>query len=231
VPFKGPVGSKRRLAGLLNETERASLSLAMLDGVLDALLATPGIERVLLLRPADAIRWPVSHPRLTFLDEIHESDGVPTLDNLNGALRQAQAHAESHGAAELLIVPGDLPLVRPDDIGAVLDAALTASLAIAPDRAGGGTNALLLAPPSALPPSFGEASFARHRSLASTAGLEAAVVERLGLALDLDTPADVALLLASGHDCRAARLLRDLGVPRRLAELADRAAQARSTRI
>src|SRR5262245_5651736 len=54
VPFKGPVGSKRRLASLLDEDERARLSLAMLDGVLDALLGVAGIERVLLLMPSDA---------------------------------------------------------------------------------------------------------------------------------------------------------------------------------
>ena len=52
VPFKGPVGSKRRLAGLLGPDARARLSLAMLDGVLEALLSVTGIDRVLLLRPA-----------------------------------------------------------------------------------------------------------------------------------------------------------------------------------
>ena len=100
---------------------------------------------------------------------------------------------------------------------------------IAPDRAARGTNALLVAPPLALGPGFGEESFARHRRLAERADLTLAIVERPGLALDLDTPADVALLLADHHTGSAASLLRDLGVGRRLERFEP--AQARSTTI
>ena len=39
---QGPGRSKRRLAGLLDEDERARLSLAMLDDVLEALLGVAG---------------------------------------------------------------------------------------------------------------------------------------------------------------------------------------------
>ena len=53
VPFRGPVGSKRRLAGLLDASERERLSLAMLADVLDVLLDVHQIERVLLLRGQD----------------------------------------------------------------------------------------------------------------------------------------------------------------------------------
>jgi hypothetical protein len=55
------------------------------------------------------------------------------------------------------------------------------------------------------------------------------VLERTGLKLDLDTPADVAVLLAGRHTGAAATLLRELCVERRL----DRSAplQARSTTI
>ena len=100
---------------------------------------------------------------------------------------------------------------------------------IVPDRAAEGTNALLLSPPTALEPSFGEASYARHVRLARDARLSVAVVERDGLALDLDTPADVAVLVAAHHDGRAARWLRELQVERRLNPLEP--AQARSTTI
>jgi 2-phospho-L-lactate guanylyltransferase len=240
VPFKGPVGSKRRLATLLDADERARLSLAMLDGVLEALLGVAGIERVLLLTPGPgsaailaastgAARMAALPGRLTLVDEQVDSDGTMGRDNLNHALRQAQALATDGGADALLIVPADLPLVSVSDLQVLLDAAETASVVIAPDRAGDGTNALLLAPPDALTPSFGEASFGRHRALATAADLAQAVVERPGLGLDLDTPADVALLLATGRACRAAQLLHELGVAGRLDRLAS--AQARSTTI
>jgi 2-phospho-L-lactate guanylyltransferase len=228
VPFKGPVGSKRRLAGLLDEDERVRLSLAMLDGVLDALLGAPVIERVLLLRP-HAPRMPSDDIRLTVVEERLLSEVAGEVDNLNGALAQAQALAKAGGADALLIVPADLPLLTSADVGAVLDAGESASVVIAPDCAVDGTNALLLAPPGALVPSFGIASFARHRDLAGVAGAPYTVIERPGLGLDLDTPADVSALLACGQDCRASRLLRELGVPDRLERLAT--AQARSTTI
>lgn len=256
VPFRGPVGSKRRLAGLLSEDERARLSLAMLGGVLRALLGVNGIERVLLLRPAPgsaavnsrgaapaaspngggpqvsnwrAPRRLLDDERLTVVDEDDSHGQRPGRDTLNRAVVQAQALAAEGGAEALLIVPADLPLIRADDLVAVLEAAATAQAVIAPDRAGNGTNALLIAPPVAIEPSFGEASFERHRALAEAADLNLAVVERLGLGLDLDTPADVALLLATDQESPAARLLRELGAVDRLDRLA--AAQARSTTI
>jgi len=167
--------------------------------------------------------------RLTVVDEMIEANGAAGRDNLNHALRQAQALAAEGGADALLIVPADLPLVGVEDLHVLLNAAETASVVIAPDRAGHGTNALLLAPPDAIDPGFGEASFGRHRVLATAADLAQVVVERPGLGLDLDTPSDVALLLASDRDCRAAHLLRELGAADRLERLAT--TQARSTTI
>src|SRR4051794_1867004 len=94
VPFKGPVGSKRRLSALLDEDERAALSLAMLHDVVEALLGVPTIERVLLLRPRGSVVGRIEHARLVLQDEF-PTDGAPAVgdDNLNAALRQAQAAA------------------------------------------------------------------------------------------------------------------------------------------
>ncbi len=69
-------------------------------------------------------------------------------------------------------------------------------MAIAPDRAGAGTNALALRPTSAIPFRFGPGSHEAHRRAAEAAGLEVVTVERPGLAFDLDTPADLDRLLS-----------------------------------
>ena len=88
VPFKGPGGSKRRLAGLLDPDERARVSVAMLDGVLEALLGVAGIERVLLLTPG---------PR---------SAAIPSLrSELAPSLQRGQALAASFGAARMAALP------------------------------------------------------------------------------------------------------------------------------
>ena len=74
-------------------------------------------------------------------------------------------------------------------------------VAIVPDRHGTGTNALALAPPDAIEPSFGEGSCARHVAAAREAGVPFGVEELPSLALDLDTPADVvALTMALERD-------------------------------
>jgi len=234
VPYKGPNGAKRRLSTLLDADERSRLSLAMMIDVLAALIATPSIERVLVVTPVvgasdtAAVRFAegrkaaalIADRRVTLLDEPPVDPCGEPVDGLNAALENAQTVASAAGASRLLIVPADVPLLQPIDVDALLNAGSAPAVVIAPDRGAGGTNALLLSPPSALTPSFGIDSFARHRLLAAQAGLACTVVARDGFALDLDTPADVAALLAADDASHTARLLGHLGVAERLERLA-----------
>ena len=95
----------------------------------------------------------------------------------------------------VLLVPGDCPLLSPDDLNALLShPASEHSALIVPDRHGTGTNALLLTPPDVLTPSFGPDSRRRHEADATAAGVEAKIVELDSLALDVDTPEDLEAL-------------------------------------
>ena len=69
-------------------------------------------------------------------------------------------------------------------------------MTIVPDRHGSGTNALLIAPPAALAPSFGPGSFERHRRGAERAGVAFAVAHPASLLLDIDTGEDLDALRA-----------------------------------
>ena len=80
-------------------------------------------------------------------------------------------------------------------MGALLE--LDAPVAIVPDRHGTGTNALLLAPPDVIAPSFGPGSFDRHVAAARDAGVEYAVARISALMFDVDTPDDLADLSAA----------------------------------
>ena len=62
---------------------------------------------------------------------------------------------------------------------------------LAPDHTGSGTNALLLAPPDALPFLFGPDSFARHSQPREARHLPYAIAHAPGIAGDVDTPDDV----------------------------------------
>jgi 2-phospho-L-lactate guanylyltransferase len=99
----------------------------------------------------------------------------------------------------VLLVPGDTPLVDPGEVAVLLRRAHAEELSVVvvPDRHGEGTNALLLSPPDAIDPSFGPGSRMRHVAGARAAGVTCAVEYLPTLTLDVDTPADLALLSAT----------------------------------
>lgn len=86
-----------------------------------------------------------------------------------------------------LIIHADLPLLAIPEVGDLLAKAGRSGYALAPDRAATGTNALALVDPIGFAFHFGPGSFARHREGAEGA---AQIVERPGLATDIDTPDD-----------------------------------------
>ena len=67
-------------------------------------------------------------------------------------------------------------------------------MTIVPDRHGEGTNALLLTLPPAIEPAFGPGSLERHTAAARASGAAHRVDEVGSLALDVDTPEDLAEL-------------------------------------
>jgi 2-phospho-L-lactate/phosphoenolpyruvate guanylyltransferase len=204
----------------------------MLEDVLDALLHVVAVESVLLVTPDTSLPDHLIRDRVrAVLDPGGERSRAG--DGLNPAFALAQRHAEDAGVSSLLLLPADLPAISVADVMALVNASRAAGVVLAPDRAEGGTNAMLLSPPSLLQPGFGENSYDRHRRLASVAGVEPTVVRRPGIALVIVLASDVAAMLASNVDCRARRLLFEIGVETRLAEVlaAQAGDQARSATI
>jgi 2-phospho-L-lactate guanylyltransferase len=76
-------------------------------------------------------------------------------------------------------------------------------VAIAPDRTGRGTNALIVRCGASFDFQFGEDSFARHSEAAAARNLALAVHRDEALAFDVDTPDDYARWLdIDGHGPR-----------------------------
>jgi 2-phospho-L-lactate guanylyltransferase len=92
-----------------------------------------------------------------------------------------------------LVLPGDVPLVEPTDIHAIVEAAgdRRRVVVVVPDAAGRGTNALLIRPPHLIEPSFGEPSCQRHLAAARRRGT-AISLALPRLALDVDDEARLA---------------------------------------
>jgi 2-phospho-L-lactate guanylyltransferase len=92
------------------------------------------------------------------------------------------------------LLPGDCPLLDPRELDRMLTGVPDPYVAVIPDRHGTGTNALVLTPPDALTPAYGEGSCARHLRLAEQQGAAPEVVPVPGLPLDVDSGEDLAQL-------------------------------------
>jgi len=182
LPFRGLDDPKSRLGAVLSIEERADLALDLLRRAVEAMLAG-GIERLAVITLDARLASAGLHPRAEVI--VQHGRG------LNAAVREGQSWAMLGGAGGLLTVLPDLPLISADDIRALLAAATPEGAVIAPDRHGLGTNALLLAPPDAIPPSFGIDSAPRHRLALALADIPVTDIQRPGTHLDLDTPDDL----------------------------------------
>jgi 2-phospho-L-lactate guanylyltransferase len=188
VPVKALQLGKSRLIPALSPRDRAELVERMLQGELAALGAS-AVEATAVISP-DAQVWALA-----------VAGGAQPLPDpgggLNAALEAGRAWALAGGADALLVILGDLPLLRESDIAGLIAEleylpAGQPAVVLAPDRYDGGTNAMLLRPPGVLPFQFGTDSYPRHRQLATDRGLAVAVYRTPGLAFDLDTPGDLA---------------------------------------
>lgn len=208
VPIKALEAAKRRLADVLSLEERRALMLAMARDVLTALARCRALAGVLIVSrapEADALAQTFGTERFT------ESPGA----DLTTALTQAAAHAAKHlGAAGVLIVPADVPLITPEDIEAVL--AGHQGVTVVPDDEHLGTNALILSPPDRIRLGFDGRSFKPHVAAAFAAGVQPRVVPSARFALDVDTPDDLEALLRDGPATQTAIFLHKAGITERL---------------
>ncbi len=184
VPVKALDQAKSRLACALTPPERRQLTLEMLERVLAALNAAPL-----------AAVWVVS-PDAEVLERAAALGARPLLESraeLNPALEQARSAARAAGAAALIVVPADVPLVSPEDIDAMAGLlARGADMVLASDALGMGTNALALRAGAEVPFRFGGNSAAIHLRAAVERGLVARLYRSPRLALDVDDSAGLA---------------------------------------
>jgi 2-phospho-L-lactate guanylyltransferase len=189
VPVKPLRRGKSRLAGVLSPEERNDLNRRLLTHTLETLNAIPEIEQVLVIsRDQAALSLAREHGARTVLE-----NGAPEL---NVALARATIVVKNYATRGLLIVPADLPLISPEDVNAMLDIAVDPPVVVlAPDHRRQGTNALLVCPVGLIEYDFGPGSFQRHCERALQAGARLEILELPSLALDMDMPEDLEMLI------------------------------------
>ncbi|MGI8632248.1 MAG: 2-phospho-L-lactate guanylyltransferase [Solirubrobacterales bacterium] len=193
IPVKRFPAAKSRLASALGSAGRAAVAEAMLTDVLAACGSTESLDEVVVvtgeLRAQRAAARAGARVVADPADRGHSDAALLGI-------------AACPGADAVALLPGDCPLLDAGELDRAL-AALTArseagpAVTVVPDRHRTGTNALLLAPPTAIEPAFGPGSRDRHVELARGAGASVEVARLDSLALDLDTPDDLDALAAA----------------------------------
>jgi 2-phospho-L-lactate guanylyltransferase len=201
LPVKSPQNAKQRLTGFLAVEQRETLARILYRQTLAALCQAEGIDRV-VVATSDVEVAEYAHRSGAIVFE--ENEQVSHSVSADAACLRAM----EMGASTALLVPIDVPMVTPADFTQLAAAASRPGLIVVPSSDGTGTNALVRTPPDCIQSRFGPGSFRAHLDQALSKGVPADVLRLPGLMFDIDTPEDVAELLASPHECEASAFLR-----------------------
>jgi 2-phospho-L-lactate guanylyltransferase len=207
LPVKRFNAAKQRMAAGITGGQRRDLVEAMVADVLEAIGGARAIERTIVV---------TGDPIAQELAADAGAEVVPDPED-GGHVEAALAgiaRAEADGAERVVLLAGDCPLLDPRELDRLLTGVPGSYVGVVPDRHGTGTNALLLSPPGAIVPAFGEGSRDRHVEAARQAGVPFGVEELPSIELDLDTPADVIALTREleKQPGRAKRTAKALGI-------------------
>jgi 2-phospho-L-lactate guanylyltransferase len=187
LPVKRFEVAKQRLATGIEDRRRRLLVEAMVADVLEAIGRARTIERTIVVTGDPIAQELAAEVGAEVVPDPADAGHIE-------AVQAGIARAEAEGARCVVLLPGDCPLLDPRELDKMLTGVPDPYVAVIPDRHGAGTNALVLAPPNAIEPSFGEGSRERHVAAARAAGIPYGVEELSSLGLDLDTPADIVAL-------------------------------------
>ena len=202
VPLKNFAQAKQRLSAVLNPEERRGLFEAMAKDVLSILKSHPDIENTLVVSVDPDARQLATQYDAEFLDESNFKFRDSNTGGLNATVQAAVDGLAYRGIDEVMIIPGDVPLISADEISYLVDAHrrqnppyLLPTLTIAPDGCREGTNCLLCTPATSIKYCYGNNSFALHTNQASHIAMSLQIVSLPGVSCDIDTPEDLAVLI------------------------------------
>lgn len=182
VPLRGFADAKSRLDPI-PPARRAALARAVADHVITTVRAA-GVEVAVVTGSDEVAAWCADRR----VARVADPGG-----GLNAAAATGVAAA---GSGAWGVLHGDLPLLTGHDVAAAVAAGSAGSTVLTPSR-DGGTN--LIVGTGTFPFRYGPGSFARH--LAAAADRAPLVLVTVGLAVEIDTPAD--LTAAAAHPAGA----------------------------
>ena len=172
LPVKGFGAAKARLAGTLDDVERAALARTMADCVADAAAHMPVY---VACDDADVAAWALARGA-----EVVWTHGL----DLNGSVARGM-HALPTNVTSTVIAHADLPFARD------LERVTRFSATVVPDRRDDGTNVLHVPVGAGFVPAYGAGSFPRHVAQLRALGLDVRVARFADLQWDVDVPDDL----------------------------------------
>jgi 2-phospho-L-lactate/phosphoenolpyruvate guanylyltransferase len=205
IPVKDPARAKTRLSETLSADERQRLAWAMFQ---DVSRAVGGSTRADLVALVSSYRPAIEQARAKGWEVLVEESQSSESASVDWASRILAGR----GIDAVMRLPADLPLVRAEDIDALLSVGMRAPAALlVPSREGTGTNAIIRTPPDLFPSHFGPDSLALHKEAARRAGSECLIIHNHRIALDIDEPQDLEALLEQGEGTEAYALISECG--------------------
>jgi 2-phospho-L-lactate/phosphoenolpyruvate guanylyltransferase len=197
VPVKRAVIAKSRLTGVTDD-QRVELARAFPADCVTAALACDEVRAVVAVTDDE-----VATEQLRALGAVVIPDEPDA--GLNPALRHAQAFARSaYDDPAVAVLSGDLPALRPAELGTALQRARRVDRAYLADAAGYGTTLLSATRGADLQPRFGGGSSAAHRST----GAQRLAAQGLdSVRRDVDTADDLRAAVRLGVGAHTAAVL------------------------
>lgn len=201
IPVKDLGNAKQRLGEAFDQPHRTQLAEAMLRDVLTAAVAVAADLDVFLV---------TGDERATALARAFDCGVIEDQRNESetAAIAMATEWCRERNYDTTMVIPGDIPLVTADELQTVLFAAPDEGVVIVPAYDRRGSNCILRRPADLIPLRFGNDSFLPHCESAKAIGKPLAVLELPGIALDIDHPHELELLLNRPGDTHAQRVLR-----------------------
>jgi len=180
VPVKAFGDAKRRLSPVLAPRARISLSRRLAAGVLAAAHPLPA---AVVCDDPEVASWARALGALVIWEPGR---------GLNGAVADGVAHLGAAGVTTVIVAHGDL--ARPEALAGIIEGHPAGGVTLVPDGPDDGTNIVVLPAAAGFRFSYGPGSFRRHIDEVVKRGLALRVVRGGDLSLDVDLPADLALV-------------------------------------
>ena len=190
VPVKRFDRAKSRLGMLLNKHERMQLSTLLLKRTVRILESSTSVKKIVLVSSD------------VYAEKVARTCGAVFLKEkiqcgVNSAVDTADKFCATAGADATIVLPVDLPLLLPDDIDIVCNAALAENpcIILCPSYKFDGSNILLRKPCNIIKTSYDANSYLMHVLEGIRSDIKTRVLFNSRLMIDIDTVQDITAFL------------------------------------